>query len=85
MDNNKEEIKTRNIPAGEIKDGEIFSFGYLVDIILDYYCETSSAPEASESWKQGTDLEEKDGPDIPEEIDDLIRDAFKSQLKKFIK
>lgn len=84
MDENKEEIKDKLITE-EIKDTEIFSFGYLINVILDYYCEVSEPEDPSEKWKKGTEHEEKMGPDIPTDVDSMIKKAFKSQLKKFIK
>lgn len=84
MEENKEETKEKVI-AEEIKDTEIFSFGYLVNVILDYYCETSHVLDPSDSWKKDTEHDEKNGPDIPAEIDEMIKKAFKNQLKKFIK
>ena len=84
MENNKEELKEKAITE-EMKDTEIFSFGYLINVILDYYAETSSAPDSSESWKKGTDLEEVNTSDVPEDVDEIIKKAFKYQLKKFIK
>jgi len=83
MEENKGEVKEKLINE-EIKDTEIFSFGYLIGVILDYYCETSPVSDPSDSWKKGTDLEEK-GQDIPTDVDDMVKKAFKSQLKKFIK
>jgi hypothetical protein len=84
MEDNKEGIKEKLI-ADEIKDTEIFSLGYLVNVILDYYCETSDEVDPSETWKKGTEHEEKSSPDVPADVDVLIRKAFKSQLNKFIK
>lgn len=84
MEENKEETKDRAL-VDDIKDTEIFSFGYLVNVILDYYCETSPTEDSSEKWKKGTELEEKNGPNIPDDVDDMVKKAFKSQLKKFIK
>lgn len=84
MENNKEEIKDKAI-AEEIKDTEIFSFGYLINVILDYYCETSEESDPSEEWKKGTKHEEKNSTQVPLEVNDMIKKAFKSQLKKFIK
>lgn len=83
---NMEETKEKNgASLGEIKDTEIFSFGYLVGVILDYYCSSSEPEDSSEAWKKGTNLEEKNNnSSIPEEVDDLIKKAFKKQLKKFI-
>jgi hypothetical protein len=84
MEDNKEDIKEKAV-AEEIKDTEIFSFGYLVNVILDYYCETSFTADPADSWKKGTEHEEKNSPSIPNDIDDMVKKAFKSQLKKFIK
>jgi len=83
MENNKEETKDKAINE-EIKDTEIFSFSCLVNIILDYYSETSSEEDSSEAWKKGTEHEEKGGVSVPNDVDDLVKKAFKSQLKKFI-
>lgn len=84
MEDNKEEIKDKISNEG-IKDTEIFSFGYLVNVILDYYCETSLTSDPADSWKKGTEHEEKNSPEIPADVDELIKKAFKSQLKKFVK
>lgn len=84
MENNREEIKEK-IYTEEIKDTEIFSFGYLVNVILDYYCETTSNTDPSEAWKKGTEHEEKTVPAIPNDVDELVKKAFKSQLKRFVK
>lgn len=85
MEENKE-MKEKAI-SEEIKDTEIFSFGYLINVILDYYCETSfdGSADPSEAWKKGTEHEEKNPTSVPSDIDDMIKKAFKSQLKKFIK
>lgn len=84
MEENREEIKDKVSTEG-VKDTEVLSFGYLINVILDYYCETTDSYESGEAWKKGTEHEDRTTPDIPEEIDDLIKDAFKSQIKKFIK
>lgn len=86
MEDNREETKEKIITE-EIKDTEIFSFGYLINVILDYYGETSphSTVDPSESWKKGTEHEEKHIPEIPGDVDEMVKKAFKSQLKKFIK
>lgn len=82
---NKEETKEKSGSSlDEIKDTEVFSFGYLVSVILDYYCSSSEPEDSSESWKKGTNFEEKGNSLIPSEVDDLIKKAFKKQLKKFI-
>lgn len=84
MEENREDIKEKN-PSEGIKDTEIFSFGYLVGVILDYYSEITDTSEPGEEWKKGTTHEEKNTPDIPEDVDELVKKAFKVQLKKFIK
>jgi hypothetical protein len=84
MEDNREETKEKII-SEEIKDTEIFSFGYLVNVILDYYCETTNTSDPSESWKKGTEHEERSTPDIPSDVDEMVKKAFKVQLKKFIK
>ena len=84
MENREETKEKSGAPLEEVKDTEIFSFGYLVGVILDYYCSSSEPDDSSESWKKGTTLEEKNNGSIPDEVDDLIKKAFKKQLKKFI-
>ena len=84
MENNKEDIKEKII-SEEVKDTEIFSFGYLIGVVLDYYSETSSMLDISESWKKGTEHDEKNLSNVPSDIDDMIKKAFKCQIKKFIK
>jgi len=83
MEENKEDTKEKISTEG-VKDTEIFSFGYLVNVILDYYAETSNNPDSSDAWKKGTEHEEKDLT-IPTDIDLLVKQAFKAQLKKFVK
>jgi len=82
MENNKEETKDKTVSI-EIKDGEIFSLGCLIDIIVDYYGMTKAENDSSESWKKGTEYEAKGMSDVPKEVDALIESAFKKQLKKF--
>lgn len=84
MEENKEEIKNKLI-IEEIKDTEIFSLGYLVNVILDYYCETTSETDPSEAWKKDTEHEDNSSNDVPGDVDSLIKEAFKTQLNKFIK
>lgn len=85
MEENKD-IREKVITE-EIKDTEIFSFGYLINVILDYYSETSfdGTADPSEAWKKGTEHEEKNPITIPDDVDEMVKKAFKSQLKKFIK
>lgn len=83
MEENKEDTKEK-ISIEGVKDTEIFSFGYLVNVILDYYCETSNASDSSDAWKKGTEHEEKNST-IPSDVDLLVKQAFKVQLKKFVK
>lgn len=83
MENNKEETKDKTVNE-EIKDTEIFSLTCLINTILDYYNETSQEEDSSEAWKKGTEHEEKGNVIVPQDVDDLVKKAFKSQLKKFI-
>jgi hypothetical protein len=78
----EEEIKTKVLDS-EVKDSEVYALNFLINTILDYYCEVSSEDEPSEAWKKGTDLENKNK--VPDDLDNVIKQAFKSQLKKFIK
>lgn len=84
MEENRKDIKEKVISEG-VKDTEVFSFGYLIEVILDYYSGTSLTSDPSESWKKGTEHDEKNSSDVPSDIDDMIKAAFKCQIKKFIK
>lgn len=77
----EDEIKTKPLNE-ETQDNDVFSLNVLVNLILDYYCEVSADEEPAEKWKKGTELEAKK---IPEDIDELVKKAFKAQLKKFTK
>lgn len=61
-------------------DPEISDLGNLINTILDYYTFTQS--EEGEEWKKGTSHEHKI---VPDEVSKLVEQAFKTQLKKFIK
>ncbi len=84
MENNKEETKDK-IVSEEVKDTEIFSLTCLINTILDYYSETSAEEDSSEAWKKGTEHEEKGCVIVPDDVDELVKKAFKCQLKKFAK
>lgn len=77
-----EEIKTKLVDI-DSKDSEIYAFNLLINTILDYYCEVSEDEEPGEEWKIGTDHE--NAKKVPQEIEDVVKQAFKSQLKRFIK
>jgi hypothetical protein len=68
---------------------EIFSFKELITIVVDYYCFKNNIEEDDEKegddWKIGTKYENGEDEIIPEEINSLIEQAFKTQLNKFIK
>jgi hypothetical protein len=83
MEHDKEEIRDKSAEI-TIKDTEVFSLGYLIDSILDYYSETQAEGDSSETWKKGTEHESVGSTEVPEEINTLIELAFKTQLKKFI-
>ena len=61
-------------------DSEISDLNHLINTILDYYSFTQI--EEGEEWKKGTSHEHNA---IPEDLNDLIKSAFKTQIKKFIK
>jgi len=62
-------------------DSEIMDLSNLINSILDYYTFTQSEDEGEE-WKRGTSHEQRL---IPEDVNELVGKAFKTQLKKFIK
>lgn len=79
----KEEQEEKSVEQGDDEryfDPEITDLGNLINTILDYY--SFSQTEDGEEWKKGTDLEHKM---IPEDVNKLVEQAFKAQLKKFIK
>lgn len=68
---------------------EIYSFKELITIIVDYYCFKNNIEEdddkEGDDWKVGTKYESGEEEIIPEEMNGLIEQAFKTQLQKFIK
>jgi hypothetical protein len=78
-----EEAKTKNLNNEEIKDLEVYSLNFLINTILDYYLEAGAEEEPGEEWKRGTVHQSSNR--IPEDLDSVVKQAFKSQLKKFIK
>jgi len=79
---------------------EIYPLKELVSSIVDYYCfkyneNPANLPQDDDEDEEEDDAfrklrsQEKEGEDfstniIPKEIDSLIEESFKSQLKKFI-
>lgn len=70
---------------------EVTALKELVAVIVDYYCfknndSINEDDEDEDSFMKNkyseNDLENQDV--IPNEIDDLIKESFKNQLKKFI-
>jgi len=62
---------------------EMFEFGNLIYIILDYYdSDSDSDDKDGEGWKKGT---EHDSKNIPKDVDEAIKKAFINQLKKYSK
>lgn len=59
---------------------EITDLGNLINTILDYYSFTQV--EEGDEWKKGTSHEHKA---VPDDVNKLVEQAFKTQLKKFIK
>ncbi len=68
---------------------EIYAFKELITVIVDYYCFKNNIDEEDEEdkedWKIGTKFEEDGTEVIPQEMNHLIENAFKTQLKRFIK
>ena len=65
-------------------DGVIFNFGYLIKVISDYYNGSKEKPlEDSEEWKKGTQYEPPSAK-VPKDVDNVVKEAFKTQLKKFL-
>lgn len=79
----------KNESAGSEMANEIFSFKELITVIVDYYCYKNNIVEDDErdgeEWKFGTKYDDSSEEIIPEEVNSLIEDAFKTQLKRFIK
>lgn len=65
--------------AKESNEDKIMDFVELVASIVDYY--SFNIEESGESWKSGTEYE---NTKVPNEVDELVKKAFKSQLRKFI-
>lgn len=63
-----------------IQQDSITDFVELVACIVDYYGHENKKTDSEEAWKKGSKYEHKN---IPEEIDNLVENAFKTQLKKF--
>jgi hypothetical protein len=61
-------------------DSEISDLNHLINTILDYY--SFSQLEEGEEWKKGTSHENRV---VPEDVNEMVGLAFKTQLKKFIK
>lgn len=78
-DNQEDELVDKEF-KDQVFDTEISDLGNLINTILDYY--TFTQPEEGEEWKKGTDLDNKV---VPEDLNNLIGLAFKTQIRKFIK
>lgn len=79
MKNEDEEVTGMENFEGRVFNSEIDNFNSLINIILDYYSFTQT--EEGEEWKKGTNHENKV---VPDDLDELIKKAFKSQINKFI-
>lgn len=88
MEENRESLRQK-ISIEGVKDTEVFSFGYLINTILDYYAETAVEElDSSESWKKGTEYEKSATSaaiNIPADVDKMVKKAFEKQLRKFSK
>jgi hypothetical protein len=78
MSDKKEELKTEI----EKENLSVNDFDQLIGVILNYYItkEAEGEMEEGETWKKASGISEDL---IPEEIEDEIEKAFKSQLKRF--
>jgi hypothetical protein len=66
--------------ADTVFDSEISDLSHLINTILDYY--SFSQLEEGEEWKKGTSHENRV---VPEDVNEMVGLAFKTQLRKFIK
>jgi len=80
MKNNQEDELIGAESTELMFDSEISDLSNLINTILDYY--SFSQTEEGETWKIGTTHEHKI---VPEDVNELVGLAFKTQLKKFIK
>lgn len=68
-------------------NSEIYALKEVITMIVDYYCFKNNMTEDKdgevENWKVNTKYEQKNTI-IPENINKLIEQTFKTQLKKFI-
>lgn len=76
-------------PAEEISPlEEVTALKELIAVVVDYYCfknnDLNETEEEEESYLPKNSSNINSSEIIPEEIDDLINEAFKSQLKKFL-
>jgi len=80
MEENQEDELVDKEFKDQVFDNEISDLSNLINAILDYY--TFTQPEEGEEWKKGTGLDYKV---VPEDLNNLIGLAFKTQIRKFIK
>lgn len=78
-ENQEDELLDRD-SEGPVFDSEISDLNHLINTILDYY--SFSQIEEGEEWKKGTSHENKV---VPDDVNELVGLAFKTQLRKFIK
>lgn len=65
------------------KEDTIQDFCELIATVMDYF-DAQYDDEDTEDWKKQTIKSKGRKDSIPEEIDELIIEAFKSQISKFI-
>jgi hypothetical protein len=80
MEENQEDELVDKELKDQVFDTEISDLSNLINAILDYY--TLTQPEDGDEWKKGTNLELKV---VPDDLNELVSLAFKTQIKKFIK
>jgi hypothetical protein len=80
MEENQEDELVSMNSKETVFDSDISDLNHLINTILDYY--SFSLIEEGEEWKKGTSHENKV---VPEDVNELVGLAFKTQLNKFIK
>jgi hypothetical protein len=80
MEENQENELVDIDSTDTVFDSEISDLSHLVNTILDYY--SFSQLEEGEEWKKGTSHENRV---VPEDVNEMVGLAFKTQLRKFIK
>ena len=85
MPENEEIIEKGIVETNQVNDKTVVDFGYLLNIIIGYYSELEGEPPLEgDEWKKNTDSAEAASKFVPEDIDKKVKEAFISQIDKFI-